>query len=227
MFPSSTKVLTGLAAAIVISAGVVWHRYFRRVAQSDTDLNRHPGVTSSYIVKPGLQPRPTDAPPSIGKVWLIVHHGRSPAGYTTGFLQKQGRDVEIIDFELPTSTFPPVDDRYEGIVFLGGYQGAYESDIHPFLTKEKEFMIAHHKRGTPMLGICLGCQLLADALGGKVCEQRTFSFTPHLIIPSFLSSHKRKCLDLPYISSYLSFSIVLWPPNCVILFGPCVSHPVL
>jgi GMP synthase (glutamine-hydrolysing) len=53
-----------------------------------------------------------------------------------------------------------------GIVSLGGTMGTYDEADHPFLAAEKRFLAEAHAAGIPILGICLGCQLLAEALGG-------------------------------------------------------------
>jgi GMP synthase (glutamine-hydrolysing) len=45
--------------------------------------------------------------------------------------------------------------------------GAYEEDRYPWMAAEKRLLRDLVSRGTPTLGICLGCQLLADALGGR------------------------------------------------------------
>jgi GMP synthase (glutamine-hydrolysing) len=45
--------------------------------------------------------------------------------------------------------------------------GAYEEDAYPFLVEEKRFLATCTDMGVPVIGICLGCQLLADALGGR------------------------------------------------------------
>jgi GMP synthase (glutamine-hydrolysing) len=44
--------------------------------------------------------------------------------------------------------------------------GAYDTDRYPYLEQEKDFLRAVVARGVPVLGLCLGCQMLADALGG-------------------------------------------------------------
>lgn len=55
---------------------------------------------------------------------------------------------------------------YEAIIILGGRHGAYEEMI--WLEKEKEFIRKALALDVPILGICLGCQLLAECIGGKV-----------------------------------------------------------
>lgn len=54
------------------------------------------------------------------------------------------------------------------LVLLGGPVGAYEDEIYPFLREEKELVLDRIARGRPSLGICLGAQVIADALGAKV-----------------------------------------------------------
>ena len=45
--------------------------------------------------------------------------------------------------------------------------GAYEEEKYPWLAAEKEYLRQAVAAGKKILGLCLGCQLLADALGGK------------------------------------------------------------
>jgi GMP synthase-like glutamine amidotransferase len=63
----------------------------------------------------------------------------------------------------------PLPDLHEvsGVVILGGHMGAYDEQDHPFLVEEKELVRSAVRREVPLLGICLGCQIIADALGGK------------------------------------------------------------
>lgn len=55
----------------------------------------------------------------------------------------------------------------DAVVVLGGPMGAYEEQAHPFLAPEKSFLRKLVAGDVPVLGICLGSQLLADALGGR------------------------------------------------------------
>lgn len=56
---------------------------------------------------------------------------------------------------------------FDLLVSLGGPMGAYDEEKHPWLAEEKEYLREAFSSGKRILGLCLGCQLLADALGGK------------------------------------------------------------
>lgn len=58
------------------------------------------------------------------------------------------------------------------LVILGGPMNIYEEEQHPWLKGEKRFIREWLALSKPVLGICLGSQLLADVLGGKVVRNR-------------------------------------------------------
>jgi GMP synthase (glutamine-hydrolysing) len=59
-------------------------------------------------------------------------------------------------------------DRLAGLVILGGPMNVDEHDAYPFLRREQEWIRQSLQRDLPVLGICLGAQLLARALGARV-----------------------------------------------------------
>jgi GMP synthase-like glutamine amidotransferase len=60
----------------------------------------------------------------------------------------------------------PDPDRVEAVLITGSPAGVY--DDLPWLDPLRDFIRAAHGRRTPMLGICFGHQIMADALGGVV-----------------------------------------------------------
>jgi GMP synthase (glutamine-hydrolysing) len=62
----------------------------------------------------------------------------------------------------------PAIDEADLLVVLGGPMGVYESDTYPFLAREIAILERRLAQGRPTLGICLGAQLLARALGARV-----------------------------------------------------------
>lgn len=62
---------------------------------------------------------------------------------------------------------PAVND-FDALVVMGGPMGIYDEAIHPWLADEKILIKEAITAGKIVLGICLGAQLIADVLGGKV-----------------------------------------------------------
>ena len=63
---------------------------------------------------------------------------------------------------------PSQPGAYAGIAFGGGGMSVYEAEQHPFLKEEILLVQATRAANRPMLGMCLGAQLMAEALGGRV-----------------------------------------------------------
>ncbi len=63
---------------------------------------------------------------------------------------------------------PPDYDNVQGVVSLGGKMDVHDAERLPWLRTEMEYLRGAHERGLPVLGLCLGHQLVAKALGGEV-----------------------------------------------------------
>jgi len=59
-------------------------------------------------------------------------------------------------------------DSFDWLIIMGGPMGIYDEEQHPWLTREKPFIKQAIEQSKIILGICLGGQLLADALGAEV-----------------------------------------------------------
>lgn len=70
------------------------------------------------------------------------------------------------------TSWPMLDDL-AGLVILGGEMNADEVDLHPFLARERDLLRDAVERDIPVLGFCLGAQLLARALGAAVPRSPT------------------------------------------------------
>lgn len=78
-------------------------------------------------------------------------------------------DYEIRYADVGDANFPP--DRPEDpdlLVVLGGPIGVYEETVYPFLAREQAFIAARLAARRPLLGVCLGAQLIAAAAGARV-----------------------------------------------------------
>ncbi len=62
----------------------------------------------------------------------------------------------------------PAPAAVEGLIVMGGPMSVHDEAAHPWLAEEKRFLEAVLAAGRPLLGICLGGQLLAQVLGAEV-----------------------------------------------------------
>ncbi|HLB72265.1 MAG: type 1 glutamine amidotransferase [Candidatus Methanoperedens sp.] len=61
---------------------------------------------------------------------------------------------------------------FDWLIIMGGSMNIYEEDKYPWLVQEKKFIIEAIMHKKIVLGVCLGSQLIADALGGKVSRNK-------------------------------------------------------
>lgn len=83
-----------------------------------------------------------------------------------------GFAIEIIrayDGETIPSDLPP---RVKGVIALGGAMGALDDHLHPWLATERVLLKNLVSEDVPVIGICLGAQLLGAALGGEISRLR-------------------------------------------------------
>jgi GMP synthase (glutamine-hydrolysing) len=70
--------------------------------------------------------------------------------------------------ELSSGGRLPAPDKFNSLVIMGGPMSVNEDDIYPYLREEEELVRDFIARGKKILGICLGAQVMAKALGARV-----------------------------------------------------------
>jgi GMP synthase-like glutamine amidotransferase len=68
-------------------------------------------------------------------------------------------------------SLPPL-DLFDLLIVMGGPMGVHDLDQYPWLQSEKDFLQQVIAAAKPVLGVCLGAQLLADVLGAKVSANK-------------------------------------------------------
>lgn len=75
--------------------------------------------------------------------------------------------IRYVNFGREPDATPDI-SRYNGLIVLGGPMNCDQVDRHPHLDTEIEVIKEAIREGKPVLGVCLGAQLIARALGAKV-----------------------------------------------------------
>jgi GMP synthase (glutamine-hydrolysing) len=101
------------------------------------------------------------------KILVFQHVATEPLGHLDRLLRESGVRIRYVNFGREPHAEPDV-RRYDGLVVLGGPMNVDQADLMPHLRTEMAAIRDVVTAGKPMLGICLGAQLLAQAMGGKV-----------------------------------------------------------
>ncbi|AFY02542.1 type 1 glutamine amidotransferase [Bdellovibrio bacteriovorus] len=97
---------------------------------------------------------------------IIQHENDTPPGTVLLWAKQQGLKPHVWNIATEPAPFKPEDIK--ALVICGGTMDTFEEDKHPWLIDEKVFIKKCVKLGMPVFGLCLGSQLLAEVLGGRV-----------------------------------------------------------
>lgn len=103
------------------------------------------------------------------KVLISRHVAGEGPGYLADYLTRNGIDFDIIKIDTGQS-YPKSIADYAGLVFMGGPMSV--NDDLPWIPRALEIIADAVDAGVPVLGHCLGGQLISKALGGKVTRNR-------------------------------------------------------
>jgi GMP synthase (glutamine-hydrolysing) len=103
----------------------------------------------------------------VRRVLVFQHVAVEPLGSLLPLLRSYSMRIRYVNFERDPLAEPSV-EGYDGLIVLGGPMSAWDDANHPHLAGEVRAIEAAVASGTPVLGICLGAQLLARALGASV-----------------------------------------------------------
>jgi len=106
------------------------------------------------------------------KILIVKHVEQEGPGRIGTFFKNEGWEMDVVELGLGEK-LPDALDDYVAAVVLGGPMNVYEVARYPFLEDEENLMRKALIEELPLLGICLGGQLLAKTCGAKVRKAAT------------------------------------------------------
>ncbi|MCF6157562.1 MAG: type 1 glutamine amidotransferase [wastewater metagenome] len=100
---------------------------------------------------------------------FIKHITIEGPGTIADFLEDNKIPYTVIDLSLGDK-LPKSEKAFQSVISLGGPMNVYEEERYPFLRAEDTFLKRIVEEDVPFLGICLGAQLIAKALGAQVTK---------------------------------------------------------
>lgn len=107
----------------------------------------------------------------MARLLVFQHVAHEILGTLDPLLRKSGFRIKYVNFGRDNYRIPDI-KNYDGLIVLGGPMNVDEVESYPYLAKEVSAIENALKCDIPILGICLGSQLLAKALGSRVRKNK-------------------------------------------------------
>ena len=119
----------------------------------------------------------------------LTHVPFEGPGHFAAWAKARGHTLSTLEL-FDGDPLPTLRD-FDGLFVMGGPMGAYDDDKYSWMAPEKELLGRVMAAGMPVVGVCLGAQLLAKALGAQVGKslQREVGFFPVTRTPHGQDTH--------------------------------------
>ncbi|MEM8598723.1 MAG: type 1 glutamine amidotransferase, partial [Bacteroidota bacterium] len=117
------------------------------------------------------------------RLYVLQHVPFEGPAYVATWAQSRGHTLSTA--HLYNGVSLPSPGAFDGLVVMGGPMNIYEEDRYPWLANEKAFIRGTIDDGKPVVGVCLGAQLIADVLGSRVVPvgQKEIGWFPLSLTP--------------------------------------------
>jgi GMP synthase (glutamine-hydrolysing) len=159
--------------------------------------------------------------PIMKKLLVLQHVAHELLGTLNPLLKRAGFRIRYVNFARHPDARPSL-DGYDGLIILGGPMSANDSNRLPHLAIEMNLIEQAMKLNLPVLGICLGAQLIARTLGAAVYANQEKEIGWYDVLPTdharrdpllsaFAETEKifqwhGETFDMPGSTSHLAFS---------------------
>ena len=130
-------------------------------------------------------------------ILVTEHADRDNANALSATLRDHGHKLLVVRPHRGEA-LPPDLDNIDGLVVMGGRQNTDEMDRHPWMAREVELIAQAHDAGLPVVGVCLGAQLVALALGGTVAKADKPELGMHEVTQSFFGTTDPLLAGIPW-----------------------------
>ena len=132
------------------------------------------------------------------RIHIIQHLAHEHAACIIDWAERKNHIISYTRLFDERADFPPMGD-FDMLIILGGTMGAYDEEKFPWLLSEKKFIRQAINEDKLVLGICLGSQILAEVLGGKVYrhDKKEIGFFP--VYKTSEAEHESSLAGIPSI----------------------------
>jgi GMP synthase-like glutamine amidotransferase len=100
------------------------------------------------------------------RIRVFMHVPFEGPGIIEKWIEREGHELQFTRFHEGDEL--PEEGTIDLLVIMGGPMNVYDFHIHPWMQDEIDWVSAFIRTGKPVLGICLGAQIIASALGVEV-----------------------------------------------------------
>lgn len=160
------------------------------------------------------------------QVLVVQHVEQEHPGLIADVLAELQIHMELIRPDLG-HVIPESPVRYSGVVLTGGPQSVYDESQYAFLGYEKQFIRTAIELGIPILGVCLGCQILAECLGGSAKPGNSLEIGWLEVQKTAFADSDPLFREFPksFFPLHWHGDIIEVPPNCI-AFGSSAATAV-